>query len=88
MLTTSEAFNCAEVLRYSEPRTVFSKTIEMRKAGLAEPRAGRPAAYTYCPYEEDWVDRMTEATRRQLQQPRFSPIGARRLLKSQKWTDS
>src|SRR5829696_604711 len=50
--------------------------------------AGHPAAYTYCPYEEDWVDRMTEATRRQLQQPRFSPIAARRLLKSQKWTDS
>src|SRR5215203_4799573 len=50
--------------------------------------AGHPAAYTYCPYEEDWVDRMTEATRRQLQQPRSSPIGARRLLKSQKWTDS
>lgn len=50
--------------------------------------AGRPAAYTYCPYEEDWVDRMTEATRRQLQQPRFSPIAARRLLKSQKWTHS
>src|SRR5215207_8192666 len=50
--------------------------------------AGHPAAYTYCPYEEDWVDRMTEATRRQLQQPRFSPIGARRLLKGQQWTDS
>src|SRR5215207_1821601 len=50
--------------------------------------ARRPAAYTYCPYEEDWVDRMTEATRQQLQQPRFSPIAARRLLKSQKWTHS
>ena len=34
--------------------------------------AGRPAAYTYCPYEEDWVDRMTEATRRQLRQPRLT----------------
>src|SRR5215208_3310161 len=44
--------------------------------------ARRPAAYTYCPYEEDWIDRMTEATRRQLQQPRFSPIAARRLLKA------
>jgi hypothetical protein len=49
--------------------------------------AGHPAAYTYCPNKEGWVDRMTLTTREQLQQPRFSPIAARRLLKSQKWAE-
>jgi hypothetical protein len=37
--------------------------------------------------EEDFVDKMTRATRRQFQQPSFSPTGARRLLKTLKWTD-
>jgi hypothetical protein len=49
--------------------------------------AGHHAAYTYCPYKDDFIDRMTAATRRQLQQPRFIPIGARRLLKRLKWTE-
>jgi hypothetical protein len=47
---------------------------------------GHRAAYTYSPCEEDYTDRLTAATRRQLPQPRFNPIAARRLAKKQRWT--
>jgi len=54
---------------------------------LMNQNAGRSAAYTHSAYDEDFVDKMTMATRRQFQQPSFSPTGARRLLKTLKWTD-
>ena len=49
--------------------------------------AGHRAAYTYSPYEDDFTDRLTVATRRQLQQPRFNPNAARRRAKKLKWTE-
>jgi hypothetical protein len=54
---------------------------------LMNQNAGHSVAYTHCPYEEDFVDKTTMATRRQFQHPSFSPTGARRLLKQHKWTD-
>ena len=48
---------------------------------------GHRAAYTYSPYEDDFTDRLTVATRRQLQQPRFNPNAARRRAKKLKWTE-
>ena len=49
--------------------------------------AGHRAAYTYSPDEEDFTDRLTVATRPQLQQPRFNPNAARRRAKKLKWTE-
>ena len=48
---------------------------------------GHRAAYTYSPYGEDYTDRLTAATRRQLQHPGFNPVAARRLAKKLKWTE-
>jgi hypothetical protein len=47
---------------------------------------GHHAAYTYSPCEDDYTDRLTAATRRQLQQPGFNPVAARRLAKKHRWT--
>jgi hypothetical protein len=49
---------------------------------------GHRAAYTYSPCEDDYTDRLTAATRRQLQQPGFNPVAARRLAKKLKWIEN
>jgi hypothetical protein len=49
---------------------------------------GHRAAYTYSPCEDDFTDRLTAATRRQLQQPGFNPVAARRLAKKLKWIEN
>ena len=41
---------------------------------------GRRASFTYSDLDNDYTDRMTAATRRHFQKPRFRPVGARNLL--------
>jgi hypothetical protein len=41
----------------------------------------RSAGYTYSELEEGFIDRMTAATRRQLQKPNFNPTRATQLRK-------
>jgi hypothetical protein len=47
--------------------------------------AGHCRAYTYCPAAEDFVDRLTIATRRKFGQPGFNPRESIRLLRRLKW---
>jgi hypothetical protein len=46
---------------------------------------GRGGAYTYCPSEEDFVDDLTLATRRQFAKPDFNPRESRRLYLRLAW---
>jgi len=41
---------------------------------------GRKASFTYSEIDDDYTDKMTAATRRHFQRPRFRPVGARHLL--------
>jgi len=43
---------------------------------------GHRASFTYSDIEDDHTDKMTAATRRHFQKPRFRPVGARDLLDS------
>jgi hypothetical protein len=47
----------------------------------------RGARYTWSEIEGDFTDRLTAATRRQFQQPRFSPRPATKLIHSLKWIE-